>query len=463
MRQIYTLRVLVLALLFLFASSPAAESQKGIPGSNSGKYAQQYEQIILQGVKLRGDVFQINDLLTTDTSGDGVNDTPAYANIFTGPFNFLACNPPQGQGEPFSYALCYYSGPNDPTGLSIDNPRLPCTLSSNGKVANCKCYKLSTDVVPPQIPYYVDIHAILNLQIYNETVDACGSEGIGCASFNGIIPPVCEAINTHQLIPGADLVSVYSPMKKADYFDGSTQCDGIYAGCMTAPCIDSGETDSDGNSLVDCSCPLFDGPFEIGQGPPIGPMDCDLGPSNVWSAAHNPDDRSLPIVTGPEMSDFAGCLPDAPPDAGCPLFAVGDEAGFFPVPDGKICGKVCDAYEEGLNGAGIQLAYSCDSTLCTTVGIEQELPFPPPDATMGVRFDLIERACSGIKGLEGLALIGIVEALAGCSCCASQICGCPDTDINDLTNDKIFNLNFDQNAVGIQTQCDLNGTLCGAP
>jgi len=453
MHQIYTLRLLALALIFLFASPSAAESQRGIPGSKSGNYAQQYEQSILQGIRL-SDVFEFNDLMTTDFGS-------AYANIWIKPDNFLACSPPQGRE--FSYALCYYSGPDDPTGLSIDNPPLPCTLSPDGKVANCKCYKLSTDVVPPQISYNVDIHSILNLQIYNETVDACGSDGTDCTSKNGIIPPVCEAINTHQLIPGADLVSVFSSMKKVDYFSGSTPCRGagaIYAGCMTAPCIDLGETDIDGNSLVDCTCPLFEGPFEIGQGEDESGerLACDLGPSNVWSAAHNPDDPNLPIDPDRFTPELPGCLPDAPPNAGCPLFPDGTGASVDP--DGAACKAVCGAYEEPFQD-GIQLGYSCDSTLCTTLGIGQELPFPPEEATSGERFGLMEQACSGIQDLEGLKLIGIVEALAGCSCCASQICGCAATDINAQTNNEIYNLNLDQNAIGIVPQCDINGTLCG--
>jgi hypothetical protein len=439
MQKIYTLRALTLAILVLFASPSAAESKKGIPGSKSGNYAQQYEQSILQGIRL-SDVFEFNDLMTTDFG-------PAYANIWIGPANFLACSPPQGRE--FSYALCYYSGPNDPTGTSIDNPPLPCTLSPDGKLANCKCYKLSTNVVPPQISYKVDIHSILNLQIYNETVDACRSDGTRCTSSNGIIAPVCEAINTDQLIPGADLVSVYSPVKKADYSSGATSCDGIYAGCMTAPCIDSGETDIDGNPLVDCSCPLFEGPFEIGQGENV---QCDIGPDNVWSAAHNPITR-LPIDPAPP----AGCFPDAPPNSGCPLFPDGTGASVDP--DGAACKAVCEAYKEPFQD-GIQLGYSCDSTLCTTLGIGQTLPLA---ATGGERFGLMEQACSGIQDLEGLKLIGIVEALAGCSCCASQICGCSETDINAQTNNEIFNLNLDQKAVGIVPQCDINGTLCGAP
>ena len=70
--QIYTLRLLAPALLFLFASPSAAESQRGIPGSKSGNYAQQYEQSILQGIRL-SDVFEFNDTKTTDFG-------PSYGN-----------------------------------------------------------------------------------------------------------------------------------------------------------------------------------------------------------------------------------------------------------------------------------------------------------------------------------------------------------------------------------------------
>ena len=89
MHKTYILKLLALALLFLFASPSAAESQRGIPGSKSGNYAQQYEQSILQGIRL-GDVFEFNDLMTTDFG-------PAYANIWIKPDNFLACSPPQGR------------------------------------------------------------------------------------------------------------------------------------------------------------------------------------------------------------------------------------------------------------------------------------------------------------------------------------------------------------------------------
>ena len=442
-------RLSLLALLSMFATADAvADSKRGIPGSASGNYTAQYEQAILQGVMLN-DVFQFNGTLTTPFG-------PAYANIWVEDSNFLACNPPQG--KTFSYALCYYSGPDQATGITSDNPPLPCTLSPDGKVANCKCYKLSSDVLPPQVPYFVDIHAILNLEIYDETVAACGADGSGCAPSTGIAAPVCDVINTNQLMPGADLVSVFSPVKKLDYFAGATNCSGpgsVYAGCMTAPCYDSGETDENGMPLVDCSCPLFQGPFEIGQGAQQGGqlLDCDLGPSNVWSAAHNPiTNNPIDPVPPPDT-----CIPDAPPDAGCPLYPNGIFDGFDP--DGAVCQAVCEAYKAP-DQNGIQLGYSCDSTLCTTLGLGQDSPI---DATMVERFGLMGEACSGVQNLDGLDLITEVETLAGCSCCASQLCGCAESDINAQTNSLIFDLNLEQNAVGIVPQCDINGTLCGNP
>ena len=34
---------------------------------------------------------------------------------------------------------------------------------------------------------------------------------------------------------------------------------------MTAPCHHTGKKDSAGNELVECQCPVYDGPFELGQ------------------------------------------------------------------------------------------------------------------------------------------------------------------------------------------------------
>jgi hypothetical protein len=64
---------------------------------------------------------------------------PAYADIVLEPSNFLPC-----RGGPF--ALCYYSGPNPET----------CTLTEDGRFANCKCFEI------PFGTYFVLINGILN-------------------------------------------------------------------------------------------------------------------------------------------------------------------------------------------------------------------------------------------------------------------------------------------------------------
>ncbi|MFI2810773.1 hypothetical protein [Microbulbifer sp. JSM ZJ756] len=410
-------------------------------------YAERYESIILRGVRRTSDIFQVNDIMTTLFG-------PAWANIWLEGENFLECSPPQGRE--FSYALCYYSGPEDPTGQSADNPALPCTLSASGKLANCKCYKLTNTTVPPKVPYFVDIHAILNKDIYQKTVETCGRDGTRCAPTTSIEAPVCSSINTNQLIPGADLVSVFSPVKKLDYFSGSTPCRSLYAGCMTAPCYDTGETDANGNALVDCSCPIYEGRFEIGQGADQGggnQLQCDLGGRNLWSAAHNPTTNN-PIDPQPPAGS---CFPDAPPDTGCPLYPAGSGSAD---PNGAICRAVCAAYRGDPAAENVQVGYTCDAALCTTLGLGQDLPW---NVTMGERFGIMGQACNGVQNLDGLDLITQVETVAGCSCCASQICGCSEMDINAQTNSEISRLNAEQRAVGIEPQCDINGTLCGEP
>ena len=214
---------------------------------------------------------KLSDIYTFNDTKTALH-TPAYANVWTSAANFLQCTPPSGRS--FSYALCYYSGPDAPTGNSDQNPSLPCTLSPDGTLANCTCYEISNDDLPPNIPYLVDIHAISNLDIYQETVEACGEQGTECLT-SGRIPPVCEAINTNLLVPDADMISVYSERYKRNYVSKgeptSTECidkkdQGIYADCMTAPCYRTGLQDANGYDLVECKCPVYDGPFQIGQG-----------------------------------------------------------------------------------------------------------------------------------------------------------------------------------------------------
>jgi hypothetical protein len=530
--------------------------------------------------------FRFNDLYTTPFG-------PAYADIWLTQSNFLTCKPPVGR--PFSYALCYFSGPAVGTPAPSDgsapvNPPLPCALSQDGKSANCTCYEIKTEQYPPFVPYFVNINAILNLDLYLRTVAACGHDGELCGPQTPIRDhawwnpaPACRAVNTNNVIPTAELVSVFSTVKTSDYATGttpnSTLCPaGKYAGCMTAPCYHTGKTDSAGNELVECKCPVYDGPFELGQAgvpcdaneltppgatqtttrgdvalqnarvrlaqagngagqldpatveaaltsagvdlnnvqsfmarffpptPPQGYSDfytlapgmgyspgewygnqssgseppdnsaalaqfnalidaaysrrLSAPPVYVWSAAHNPKQNPEPIDP-----PATGCLPDVPGDKGCPLYSPMTQ---YPVAKGSpLCTKVCNAYRNGVrqstNGSpsGIQVGYSCDATLCTTLGIGQTAP--PPVNPLG-KANLLQNACGGLAELSGLRAILALEQIDQCSCCASQVCGCDiaGVDIDAETQAEIATLNAQQEQLEITPQCQINGTLCGA-
>jgi hypothetical protein len=417
--------------------------------------------------------FHFNDRYTTPFG-------PAYADIVTKNENFLACKPPVAQA--FSYALCYYSGPAVGTpvpanGSAPINPSLPCKLSSDGKSANCTCYGLSTEQYPPYVPYFIDINAILNLDLYLTTIAACGHDGANCDPREPIrenMPwnkaPACQAANRNMVIPTAQLISVFSPVLSGEYGTGSTSCTaGKYAGCMTAPCYHTGKVDSAGNELVECKCPVYDGPFEIGQ----ANMPCDankLTPRQadglrpqpqqyVWSAAHNPK-------LNPPDPPATGCLPDMAGGKGCPLYSP---AASYPVTKGSpLCKKVCESYKKDIRqssgmspSTGIQVAYSCDAALCTTLGIGQTTQ-PRPNPLK--KASLLKSACGNLAEQSGLQAILALELIDQCSCCASQICGCdnPGTDINAGTQAEIAKLNARQVQLEITPQCQINGTLCGA-
>ena len=70
-------------------------------------------------------------------------------------------------------------------------------------------------------------------------------------------------------------------------------------------------------------------------------------------------------------------------------------------------------------------------------------------------------ACSDLPQCPpaGTSAILALESAAGCSCCASQLCGCLP---NAATDQRIAELNDAQRARGITPQCDVNGTLCGS-
>src|SRR4051812_14254549 len=87
-------RVCFLGLFFANHVTAHAQSIGNLVGSQTG------EDIAQSAIDASG--FRFNDLDTTPFG-------PAYADIWLVQQNFLACRPPVGR--PFSYALCYFSGP----------------------------------------------------------------------------------------------------------------------------------------------------------------------------------------------------------------------------------------------------------------------------------------------------------------------------------------------------------------
>ena len=349
--------------------------------------------------------FPFNDTMTTPFG-------PAFADVVLDQStNFLKC-----KGGPI--ALCYYSGPETET----------CELTPDGTAANCKCFEIAYGT------YYVLITAILNLDIYNETVEVCGSDGSNCAATNSA--PVCEAINNGTFIPSTDVISTFSLGCVPEATIGCTDCTQpqLYAGCMTAPCT---RTDEDG--IVNCLCPTFDGPYQVG----LNNQACNLGEELVWSAAFNPSGCNSSGPTTSPITPPGGCFPDAPEEqGGCPLLMEGN----IPDPPADIdCDTVCGEYSGCVDSStGVEIGFTCDAVLCTSTCQDN---------------DIVDEACTGLQSPScSTAEIIKLEEEVGCSCCASQICGC---EANSQTEQAIFNLNQDQRDTGIIPQCDRNGTLCG--
>ena len=63
-------------------------------------------------------------------------------------------------------------------------------------------------------------HRIWN--IHQKTVETCGQDGLKCADSDRV-PPVCEAINANLLVPGADAISVFSPINAQNYLQQSPE------------------------------------------------------------------------------------------------------------------------------------------------------------------------------------------------------------------------------------------------
>ena len=233
-------------LVYSSVQAPAAAQQSAVATFDFDRYT-------------KNKLFKLNTLPTTRYG-------PPWADIIQQPSNFLEC-------KGAAIALCYYSGPG---------PTTPCTPDGLG-IANCTCYE-----IPSGHPYLVDINAILNRDVYLKTVAACGKEGQNCRPTGPREAPVCEAINTNTLIPGADLISTFSLYLEKQIHISPTTCasPAAYAGCMTAPCKRTGKIDPNtGLPLVQCGCPTFTGPYRVGTA--INQDQCVLGGAYVWSAAYN--------------------------------------------------------------------------------------------------------------------------------------------------------------------------------
>ncbi len=187
------------------------------------------------------------------------NYGPAYRDTIISPAGMLGCSN--------QFALCFHSGAEP----------YPCTLSPDGQSANCLC------TVGNQTNYTL-ITAILNRPVYEQTVEACGSDGSGCPTVGQA--PVCSYLNNGALIPGANVLSTYDPEAKRQLMKafstgnaGLTTCDkGPYAACMTAPC----QLNADGTA--NCKCPVFYGRFQL-----VGKeAACALGGDLVPSASYIP-------------------------------------------------------------------------------------------------------------------------------------------------------------------------------
>ncbi len=204
---------------------------------------------------------------------------PAYADIHSSPR--LISSPCRGG----PYALCYYSGPSGPP------QDLGCTLTKDGKYANCLCYDIPYGV------YFVDINAILNHSVYEATIAQCGMDGSLCQTLNSA--PVCQQVNQGTLIPGSQVFSTFSLECIPTNGIGQTDCgEAPYAGCMTAPCSATDQT-----GIVQCSCPVYDGPYQVGQ----NDQTCTLGSDLVWSAAYAPSPTPTAQAT-PDLTSVLGAL-----------------------------------------------------------------------------------------------------------------------------------------------------------
>jgi hypothetical protein len=247
-----------------------------------------------------GQQITINDCQTNSSSSPCAWADALSSDVKGFKTYFLACRL-QTTGP---IALCYYSGvPGSP----YQTPS--CTFSQNGNAAECDCYKISPDTPGAGTYSYVEISAILNKDVYLSTVAQCGMDGSQCLNFSDLRSGlqeanICSVIGSkpNGVFPGADLISDFSQIRlfptmnsnvppAGDIGAFSQKCPipprqaNLYAGCMTAPCTNTGKIDPRTHlPLVSCTCPTYDGPNQVGN-PQIQGKSCSPTPY-VWSSAY---------------------------------------------------------------------------------------------------------------------------------------------------------------------------------
>lgn len=199
-----------------------------------------------------------NDLRFWDNSENWTTDYgPAYRDTLEKLEDMVPCT-----GK---FALCFTSGPEP----------LPCEITKDGRFANCTCTaQTGTN--------FVLISAILNYEVWLDTVNTCKNDVNHCSVPD--TAPVCAAIKSGKLIRGADLISTFDTQAQANLaqaidVEPPLVCPKApYAACMTAPC-----KQKKGKNPV-CSCPVFDGVFQL----PTPGATCDAGEGLIPSASFNP-------------------------------------------------------------------------------------------------------------------------------------------------------------------------------
>ena len=327
---------------------------------------------------------------------------PAWADVSLSSSDFLPCFGP--------YALCYYAD---------------CTVSADGTVSDCPCYEWFG-------PNFVAINAILNADSYQATVAQCTADPASCQVTNGA--PVCADLNRGDFYANATRVSTF--------------------GFYRAPVEPIGVTDcSDGAGAVRG---LHDrAVHRAADGEPMAPR---------------PSTATARTRTGPSSSAKTGCrattrrwrgrrrtIPTAAaesvrhrPRRLHPRRAAGPvRLPALHVDDDAAAGER-RRLQQGLPGVRqLPEVRHHDPARLHLRRDALHLGRQPPrlrrlPRPAGVRPD------GDLQGRDA----------ADCSCCASQLCNC---DANRATEQKIYELDAAQRALGETPQCDINGTLCGAP